>query len=443
MVSAQARERIAPSRLGLSPVLLLVACIVVPCAFDTELDAVFVVPKLALLWGLLAVSFAIGTLVVLRTGSARLSLGAIDVAVASFALLNVVAWLFSLDRQQSLYGERLQYQGLLTLFLYVGYFYVARVSIRDRRRLLSFGCAVVVGALLVSGYALVQRAGLDPVWKGFLPGGRVFSSIGQSNALAAYLVFAIPLCAALTIVGKRAVRIVALGGLLAATSALILTFSRGGYLGLFATAVVLAVSWRGELVPRARLLVPVLALIVAGAAIIAFTQPRAIAGADSLGRIVSTNDASARFHADAWRVAAHVVADRPLAGTGPETFPLVFPAFSHSVLPPERARALDAFRVESPHNVYLGIAAGSGIPALVAYLGILGAFATVVVRAARSAGRECRILLTAVLAAVVGHCVTDAFMTADLTSTWLTWASMGAALGVTATLRPCPAARTC
>ena len=173
MVSAQAHERVAPSqRMGQPPVLLLVACIVVPCAFDPELDAVFVVPKLALLWGLLAVSFAIGTVVVLRRGSARLSISTIDVAVASFVLLNVVAWLLSLDRQQSLYGERLQYQGLLTLFLYVGYFYVAGVGIRgdgaSELRVRRF-----VGALLVSGYALVQRAGLDPVWKGFLPGGRV------------------------------------------------------------------------------------------------------------------------------------------------------------------------------------------------------------------------------------------------------------------------------
>ena len=36
------------------------------------------------------------------------------------------------------------------------------------------------------------------------------------------------------------------------------------------------------------------------------------------------------------------------------------------------------------------------------------------------------------LAAVAGHLVTDAFMTADVTGTWLFWVLMGAGLGVAA-----------
>ena len=124
--------------------------------------------------------------------------------------------------------------------------------------------------------------------------------------------------------------------------------------------------------------------------------------------------------------------DHPVLGTGPETFPDVFPRYSHLVLPADRATALDAFRVESPHNVYLGIAAGSGIPALVAYLGIIAGFFVAAIRAARSAPRARRLVLAAFLAAVTGHLVTDAFMSPDVTSTWLNWVLLGAVLGAIA-----------
>ena len=86
--------------------------------------------------------------------------------------------------------------------------------------------------------------------------------------------------------------------------------------------------------------------------------------------------------------------------------------------------------MESPHNVYLGIAAGSGIPALVAYLASLFGFVYVALQAARTVDRELRIAIVAVLAAVTGHVVTDAFMTAEVTSTWLSWVLIGGTLGV-------------
>src|SRR5262245_44832143 len=170
---------------------VLASCVVVPCVFWTRIDAVFVVPKLAVLWTALALGLVLVAVGVVATG--RAPGGArwvplVDVPVAVFVALGIAAWAFSTDREQSLYGERLQHQGLLTLLLYVGFFFLARLSIFDGRRLRLLSWAVAAGATLVAGYALVQKAGLDPIWEGYLPGGRVFSSIGQANALAAYLV---------------------------------------------------------------------------------------------------------------------------------------------------------------------------------------------------------------------------------------------------------------
>jgi O-antigen ligase len=90
---------------------------------------------------------------------------------------------------------------------------------------------------------------------------------------------------------------------------------------------------------------------------------------------------------------------------------------------------ISQFRVESPHNVYLGIAAGAGFPALAAYLLVVGGFAVSTLRAARRSTRpSVQWLQVTMVAAIAGHLVTDLFMTADLTTAWLAWLTMGMGL---------------
>jgi len=404
---------------------VLASCVVVPCIFWTRIEEVFVVPKLAVLWAALSIGLVLVAVGVVATG--RLPREArwaplVDVPVAVFLALGIAAWAFSTDRVQSLYGERFQHQGLLTLLLYVGFFCLARLSIVDERRLRLLIWAIALGATAVAGYALVQRAGLDPIWEGYLPGGRVFSSIGQANALAAYLVLAIALSVPLVADVSKAMRIAVLAAVGAMTAALVLTQSRGGFLGFLAGAVVLAI---GSLLtfraPTRRLRYGVAGALAAGVVALAVAASAA-GGVDRL----TNPDSSIRFHLDAWRVAAQIAVEHPVLGTGPETFPDVFPQYSHDLLPADRADTLDAFRVESPHNVYLGIAAGSGIPALVAYIAVIAGFVVFAIQGLEGATRDMRLVLVAVLAAVAGHLVTDAFMTADVTSTWLFWVVIGA-----------------
>jgi putative inorganic carbon (HCO3(-)) transporter len=407
---------------------VLASCVVVPCVFWTRIEAVFVVPKLVALWAALAIGLVLVAVGVVATG--RLPRGhwvpLVDVPVAAFVGLGLAAWAFSTDREQSLYGERLQHQGLLTLLLYVGFFYLARLSISDWRRLRLLSWAVALGAALVSGYALVQRAGLDPIWEGFLPGGRVFSSIGQANALGAYLVLAIAFSVPCAVGVSRAVRAVALAAIAAMTIALVLSQSRGGFLGFVAAAIVFAiVSLPAFATPTRRLRYAVAGALAAMIVVLAVSASAA-GGVDRL----TSSDSSMRFHLDAWRVAAQIAAEHPVLGTGPETFPDVFPRYSHDLLPVDRANALDAFRVESPHDVYLGIAAGSGIPALIAYLAVVAGFFVVAVRGLEGAARDVRLALAAALAAVAGHLSTDAFMSPEVTSTWLLWVVMGAVIAV-------------
>ena len=77
----------------------------------------------------------------------------------------------------------------------------------------------------------------------------------------------------------------------------------------------------------------------------------------------------------------------------------------------------------------------TGFPALAFYLALIALVISSVLREARrSRDRSTRMLLLMLAAALAGHLVTDAFMTADLVASWLQWILMGAGLAVAADL---------
>src|SRR4051812_30035949 len=95
---------------------LLSGCVVVPCLFTTTMSDVFYLPKLVALWVLLAAVLwlvAVSNLME-QTRSQFRWIGIVDVPVLAFVLLNLVALALSTDQHQSLFGERLQHQGVLT-----------------------------------------------------------------------------------------------------------------------------------------------------------------------------------------------------------------------------------------------------------------------------------------------------------------------------------------
>ena len=103
-----------------------------------------------------------------------------------------------------------------------------------------------------------------------------------------------------------------------------------------------------------------------------------------------------------------MIEDHPLVGIGPETFPDEFPGYSRTVLSATAVRHFDRFRVESPHNAVLAVASGAGIPAAIAYLSVLVGVIYVLWHAIRTrSDAAVRLALVAVMAAVLGHVVTE------------------------------------
>jgi O-antigen ligase len=418
-------------------VLLYVGAAAIPLLFWPWSIDTFVAPKqLAARAIVVAAALAAGGALIASRSHVRLRFP--DWALAVFLMSNIVAWVLSVDRHTSLMGEPLQQAGVVAFMAAGGAYAVARLTIGSVARLRGLCVAVVVGATGVAAYGLLQVVNLDPLWHE-LPDGRLFSLVGQSNWLGAYLVVTIPVTLAL----MPATQLWAFrAGLLlsAAVQALVLagTLSRASWLGfvtslIVGSAALVSYHWRHSSLNSAVVLR--VALMSAGLGIallltvawVPALSPSQVA--DRAASAVNLGAFDIQQHLSLWRVAAAITADHPVTGTGPDTYGIIFPDYRDRVLEPAYAQYLAGFRPESPHNVYLAHAAGAGLLAAAAYLAFAaGSFVGLATQFWRAVPGF--YLILGIMMATAGHLVTDAFMTMDVSTTWLLWALLGAAITV-------------
>jgi putative inorganic carbon (HCO3(-)) transporter len=418
-------------------VVLAAGCMLLPLTFAIAFDDVFALPKTALLWALAAIACVLMVHAVIRGGRPVRS-EVVDLAAVGFILLFIAATVMSADPWHAIAGERLQYQGLLTTLAYVVVFFAARYAFSEARQVRALAIALLAGALVASTYGVAQWAGFDPIWAELFK-GRIFSTMGQANALAAVLataiVMALPLAEA---TGRRRLVLAALVGFIGL--ALVLTFGRGGYLGLLAgLAVAGAVLLRGLDFAAVRRSARRGAAGIAAALLVVTTlavmwQPAGALVARVSERITAVADpseSSNRIRLDLWTVALRITADHPLLGTGPDSYVLEFPEYRDDVLPPDRAANLARFRVESPHNVYLAVASGAGIPALLALLVLVASCYLLGARAAwGDTSRTSRFALSGLLGGATVILLTNGFMTGEPATSAIWFVILGALAGV-------------
>ena len=172
-----------------------------------------------------------------------------------FLLIQIISTFTSIDKFTSIsgYPSRLN-GGLLSQFAYLAIFYAGLVNLNfeKAKKLL---IAAVMSALFVSLWGVAGHFGRDPsclvladaltsdCWQEeFNPQLRIFSTLGQPNWLASYLVLILPFAIAFAMIFEKKL----LKNFFTATSvilfiALVMTTSRAGILGIFLAFVILAV----------------------------------------------------------------------------------------------------------------------------------------------------------------------------------------------------------
>ncbi len=340
-----------------------------------------IAPTTVTLLSALAAFFSL--LVNLGRGELRLRYLPINKWIYAYALVYLICTLTSVNVSSNIKG------GALSLVFIL--FPIVLVNVVRKKR----GADILTAVLVISGFA-VAAIGILQLLRGATSTTkwidesfnedislRVYSTLDNPNVLSEYLLLIIPLGAAMTLTAGTVNGRIASGVATAAMiAAMILTYSRGGWLGLILSVVVFLVIMDVRFIP--------IGLICA--VILFFFLPDTILSRfQSIGNL---SDTSTNYRVSIWIGTVAMLKDYWLTGvgTGIEAFRNIYPVYSqHSAL------------AQHSHSLYLQILAEMGISGGIVFLGVI--FCTVrqcASRIRRGADRTLKIRLAAILSGLAG-----------------------------------------
>jgi O-antigen ligase/Flp pilus assembly protein TadD len=342
-----------------------------PAVFVPSMGDIFGLPKLG--WVAVCVAVALVAFVVEGPGAddddgRPMPRPAVLPFVVAFVAVVALATLTSIDRSTSLLGSYERYGGLLPLLLHLG---LAALVLAtwwrdpdDTRRL---AAAIVGGGIVVASYVIVQVLGFDVIdWVEKSGAGVQYQAgtMGNGDFAAAYLGCALPLAWPLVQgAARRWQRVAIVAAAVELAVALVATKGRGGLLALAVGAVVavgVVRPWQGSTTWRGR----GMAVVCGGAAaVVALLAVVAVATSD----VLRTESLDVRTRE--WAGGVAIFLDRPITGTGPDTYLLRYPA--HRSVADGRALGLQI--ADKPHNLLVEYASSTGILGLAAFLALVGA----------------------------------------------------------------------
>ena len=265
--------------------------------------------------------------------------------------------------------------GLLKLASYLGVFALMRTLLERQiiwwDRLLA---ALLGGGLLSSVLALRQLYASTEELAGWADPNsvsagtiRIYGPLGNPNLLAGYLLPLVPLaCIAVLRWRRLSYRLLAAVTALLAGIAILFTYSRGGWLGLLAglalAGMLLLLRGTAHWPPLWRRLLPLGSLLIGSIVLaLAITQLEPIR-TRALSLLAGRGDSSNNFRINVWLAALDMVQDRPWLGIGPgnAAFNSVYPLYQQP-----------KFNALSAYSVPLEILVETGVPGLLACLGLL------------------------------------------------------------------------
>jgi O-antigen ligase len=440
--------------------LLIVSVGLIPVAFDpldpgitlltAKLNLVWAVGVLALvLWGL--------HLAVRGRGSGPV-LARVALPIGALAAALAIATWRSPNPHVALWGSALRGEGLVTFLCYLSVALVTAHVCRDsasvQRRWIA---AALIGAAANALYALIQYAGVDPVW-GFQSYLRPFGMQGNAVSLAGYLAM-ISVIAAVQIVrvGTTRARAGLVALLILLYAGLLVTGSRAGLaafwgacglaalatlrhvgrpgrswlLGAAAALVVVSVLYASSRVPFARTIdEQALRRVIAEGGTLRTVPGELHPDARQLGgRLAMTLEYGGGIpvRLSVWRGAVRSWFRRPLLGQGLDTF-RYFPDVSDArearlyagrELPP-------GFRYDRVHNEFLEMAVAAGLVGLLAFVWVLAALLRPAAHGAVHGGDS---LSAAAAAGALAFLMVLQFQPGYLGASLVFWALLGFGVG--------------
>jgi len=266
------------------------------------------------------------------------------------------------------------FKGLMKLVSYLGVYALMRQLLAtaplwwDR-----ITAALLAGSLLTSvigirqlygdSGALARWSDANSVAQGTV---RIYSSLDNPNLLGGYLLPILPLAAvALLRWSGWPQRLFALGALGLGIVALVLTYSRGAWMGMVASLALLALllllrhtrSWP----PLWRRLLPIVLLGGGGLALVVLITQVEPLRVRVMSLVAGREDSSNNFRMNVWTSVLQMIRDRPWIGIGPgnTAFNLIYPLYQQP-----------KFNALSAYSIPLEWLVEAGLPGLVSGAGL-------------------------------------------------------------------------
>lgn len=376
--------------------------IVVPLLFSRISNDQFDLVKLAA-WRVLVLGMAVVWAGKLLTQREPIRWSWREGLLAAFLLAAIVSTFTSIHVPTSLHGKYRRYEGLLTYLAYFTMYFIFAQSFKGKKRLQTLIEIISITGAVAALYGVVQYLGLDPISWGQIgfEERRSFSTFGNPDLLAGYLVLAFPCSLAAYFYDHRRAWLHGVSAFILATG-LLTALTRGGWLGALVAAVCLA-GFLGRSLKRYRkkllFLAAPIALVLA--ATVVYSSNTDLNIVSKLQGAFELNAGTALGRIEIWKAGWLMVKDRPLFGQGLDTYHLASQHFETL----KYVQSVGGTTVsDNAHNYFIQLAAGGGPLAAVLIYGFFIAwiFGMVKVRRRLAETGE-RLLLGGIIAAVVGY----------------------------------------
>lgn len=249
-------------------------------------------------------------------------------------------------------------QSIVRLIVYLIAFLFLFISINlidSKQKLYYLIIAVIISATIVGLYGLYQyKAGIElkEIWIDQEQNPdiqiRIISTFDNPNILAEYLILTIPITFALLYNSNSPLKkLFFLLGIVVQGICILLTYSRGGWLGLFLAMLIFAIFVDRKL----------LSLYVMGGIGLIIVNPKSII--TRLSTIVSLEDSSNAYRIPLWKASIHMIRDFWLngIGLGIDAFRAIYPQYM-----------MQGIVAAHSHNVFLQLFVEAGLFGLIGFI---------------------------------------------------------------------------
>lgn len=293
----------------------------------------------------------------LWTGEIRLRRTPLDAWIAGFAALAAVSV------SQSAHAAAGWYNYICLVGLYLLTYILVAQTVRTRSDAVRIVTVLLASAAVVCIWGLLQyQAGIDVTAERWIDGEqfpglktRVFSTLGNPNVLAAFLIMIVGLTTGWILdAHPRRYRLFLLGLLGLAVACVLLTYSRGAWLTLGVMALATAAAWK-------HWTWRMVAFAAVAVAVVGFAAQEAfLTRLLSIRGMFNSADSSVALRWALWESTLAMVEEHPWLGLGWGSYRFVYPEYDFFVQNPDVI-------IYHGHNTLLSLAAEIGIPGMLCF----------------------------------------------------------------------------